>query len=74
MDNLRKQHVIVVDRCCMCKWNGEFVDHLLLHCEVVCAIWNVFFNRFGLSWIMPRQVVDLYACWWTIGSSRSAAE
>jgi hypothetical protein len=22
MDNMRKQHVIVVDRCCMCKRNG----------------------------------------------------
>jgi hypothetical protein len=24
MDNLKKQHIIVVDRCCMCKKNGEF--------------------------------------------------
>jgi hypothetical protein len=39
IDNLRKQHVIVVGRCCMCKMNkGEFVDHLLLHCEVVGAL------------------------------------
>jgi hypothetical protein len=45
--NLWKQRVIVVDRCCMCKRNREFVDHLLLHCEVTCAMWNVFFNRFG---------------------------
>jgi hypothetical protein len=44
MDNLWKRHVIVVDWCCMCKKNGEFVDHLLLHCEVACAIWNVFFS------------------------------
>jgi hypothetical protein len=38
MDNLQKQHVIVVDRCCMCKKNRESVDHLLLHCEVASAI------------------------------------
>jgi hypothetical protein len=38
MDNLRKRHVIVVKRCCSCKRNGEFVDHLLLHCEVACAL------------------------------------
>jgi hypothetical protein len=56
----------------MCKRNGKFVDHLLLHhCEVACAIWNVFFNRFGLSWVMPRPIVDLYACWWTFGSTRN---
>jgi len=47
----------------MCKRNGESVDHLLLHSEVACAIWNVFFSRFGLSWVMPRRVINLYACW-----------
>jgi hypothetical protein len=31
LDNLRKRHVIVIDRCCMCKMNGESMDHLLLH-------------------------------------------
>jgi hypothetical protein len=40
IDNLRKRHVIMVDRCCMCKRNGEFVDHLCLHCEVACVLWN----------------------------------
>jgi predicted DNA-binding protein with PD1-like motif len=42
MDNLRKWHIIVVDWCCLCKKNGETVGGLLLHCEVACAIWNVF--------------------------------
>jgi hypothetical protein len=40
MDNLWKWRIIVVDRCCMCKRNEESIDHLLLHFEVVCAIWN----------------------------------
>jgi hypothetical protein len=63
MDNLKKRHVIVVDRCYMCKRNGEFVDHLVFHCEVACA--SFFFpSPFGLSWVMSRQVVDLFACWW----------
>jgi len=52
--------------------NGESVDHLLLHCEVVCVLWNAIFSRFSLSWAMPRWVVDLFACWWTDGCSRSA--
>jgi hypothetical protein len=51
--------------------DGESVDHLLLHCEIACAIWNVFLNRFGLSWVMLRRVIDLYACWWN--ATRSAA-
>jgi hypothetical protein len=49
LDNLRKKHVIVIDRCCMCKMNGESVDHLLLHCEIARALWNAIFSRFSLS-------------------------
>ena len=64
MENLRKQHVIVIDNCCMCKRNGKFVDYLFLHCEVSCALWNFLFFVFffGLSWVLPRRVVDLFAC------------
>lgn len=57
----------------MCKQNGESVDHLLLHCYVVYALWSARLTRFGLSWVMPRRVFDLFACWWTSGRSRSAA-
>jgi hypothetical protein len=73
IDNLRKQHVIVMNRCCMCKRSEETVDHLLLHCEVAFALWSAFFGRFGLSWVMPRRVFDLLACWWSLGRRGSAA-
>jgi hypothetical protein len=56
----------------MCKKNGESANHLLLHCEVACANGNVFFKCFRLSWVMPGRVVDLFACWWIAGSTRSA--
>jgi len=71
LNNLRKRQVIVIDRCCMCKKNWESVDHLLLHYEVTCLLWNAIFSRFSLSWVMPRRVVDLLACWWTGGRSQS---
>jgi hypothetical protein len=38
LDNLRQRHVIVIDRCCMYKMNGESVDHLLPHYEVARAL------------------------------------
>jgi hypothetical protein len=63
VDNLRKRHIIIVDKCCLCKRDGESVDHLLLHCDVVSALWNAIFNRFGMPWVMPRRVIDLFACW-----------
>lgn len=61
VDNFSKWHVIVVDKCCMCKMNGESVEHLPLYCEVVYALLNIIFNRFGLSWVMPSWVIDLFA-------------
>jgi len=71
-DNLRKRKIIIVDRCYLCKRDGETVDHLLLHCDVASTLWNHVFSWFGLSWVMPRRVVDLFACWWKAGRSRSA--
>ena len=50
MENLKKRHLIMVTNCCLCKLNREsVVDHLLLHYEVVSALWNAIFSHFGLS-------------------------
>jgi hypothetical protein len=48
------------------------IDHLLLHCESAQYLWNAFFSRFGLAWVMPRGVVDLLHCWWSGGRPRNA--
>jgi hypothetical protein len=63
---------VVINRCGLSKMDGETIDHLLLHCETARVLWNAFFSRFGLSWAMPRGVVDLFACSWKGGHSRSA--
>jgi len=68
---LRKRHVIMINKCCMCKKTEESVDHLLLHCDVSFALWYSIFS-FGLSWVMPQRVIDLLTCWWSSGRSRSA--
>jgi hypothetical protein len=31
----------------VCKRNMESVDHFLLHCDIACALWNIFFSCFG---------------------------
>jgi hypothetical protein len=50
------------------------VDLFLLYCEVASALWNVIFNRVRLTWIMPRRVLDLFACWRGLnGSPQSVA-
>ena len=61
--------VIMADWCFICERSGEFVVHLLLHCEIFCALWSVVFIHVGLAWVMPRKVVDLFACWRGLGGS-----
>jgi hypothetical protein len=62
LDNLRKRGIIVVGWCCMCKQSGESINHLLLHCEVVRALWSVLFTIFNVTWVMFGGVANLLAC------------
>ena len=63
VDNLRKRHIIVVCWCCMCKVDGESIDHLLLHCHLTRELWDAVLALFGVQWVMLRQVMVLLACW-----------
>uniref|UniRef100_A0A2N9FU80 Reverse transcriptase domain-containing protein n=1 Tax=Fagus sylvatica TaxID=28930 RepID=A0A2N9FU80_FAGSY len=65
-DNLRHRGIPVVSWCCMCKADGETVDHLLLHCPYAKELWDMVFGLFGIQWVMPKRVIDLFPCW--IGS------
>ena len=47
----------------MCTVEGESVDRLLLHCSYDKELWDIVFVMFGVQWVMPRRVVDLFACW-----------
>ena len=47
----------------MCKCNGEYDDHLFLHCPVAMDMWAMMFGLFGVSRVMPQSVVGLLACW-----------
>jgi hypothetical protein len=71
VDNLRRRGMVVVNRCWLCESDEELVDHLLLHCGAVRTLWDAFFARFGLCWVMLRSVKDLFASWWSSGRSRS---
>ena len=62
-DNLLKQRIIILDLCCMCRSGGDSVNHLPMHCSVAQELWSMILNMFGVSWLMPRDVVDLLSCW-----------
>jgi hypothetical protein len=62
-DNLRKRNVIIIEWCCMCKKNGESIDHLLLHCKVAHDLWSYILILFGVEWVMQRTVLELLTSW-----------
>ena len=63
IDNLRKRNLILVDWCCMCKRNGESVDHLLLHCPLAWELWSMVLGLFRVHWVMLCHVLDFWAGW-----------
>jgi hypothetical protein len=62
-ENLRRRRVIIVSWCCLCKVDGESINHLLLHCAYAKELWDLVFAMFGISWVMPATVKDLFDCW-----------
>ncbi|KAG2688943.1 hypothetical protein I3760_09G116800 [Carya illinoinensis] len=69
-DNLRKRRIIIADWYCMCRSEGESVDHLLLHCDMVRALWNEVFLRLDIAWVMPKTVEMALASWSNIRGSK----
>ena len=49
----------MVNRCCLCCCDGEFVDHLLLHCKFAHALWSEIYAVFGI----PKTVNSLLLVW-----------
>ena len=39
------------------------VDHLLLHCGKVFRLWSFALRSFGVSWVLPKRVIDMLASW-----------
>jgi hypothetical protein len=63
IDNLCKRGLILVDWCCLCRESGESPDHILLHCKIARELWNMVFVLFGVQWVMPETVLDLFSSW-----------
>ena len=70
---VRKQHIIVVDWCCMYKRSEKSVHCLLLHCEITSALWSAIFSLVGLIWAVLKRVVNLFACWRGLGGNSHSA-
>jgi hypothetical protein len=62
-ENLFKRGYSLVGWCCMCRCDGETIDHLLLHCDVAYTLCCVVFRAFGINWVLSRRVTDLLFGW-----------
>ena len=62
-ENLWYKGVAVVDWCYMFKKSGESVNHLLLHYPIAYDLWSMVWALFGLQWVMPHGVFDLFSSW-----------
>lgn len=51
----------MIEWCCVCKKDGEIIDHLLIHCPIAKELWNMVFLLFGVQWTMPSGVAELLA-------------
>jgi hypothetical protein len=71
IDNLRRQGLILVNWCCLCKKSEETVNNLLLHCEFTRELWHLVLFLFGVLWIMSGTIVELLQCWKTQGRRQS---
>ena len=62
--------------CCLCRSDGESVDHLLLHYSEVCQLWSFALRSFGVSWVLPKRVIDLLIGWrnWLVKRSSQCLE
>ena len=62
LDNLMLRGHSLANQCCKC-YNGESVNHLLLHCPVVHSLWVFMLQVFGVQWVMLGSVAGLLFCW-----------
>ena len=63
-DKLRRRNHFIVNGCPMRSRDEETAHHLFLHCNLARNVWMILFARFGISWVMPWSVEDLFQLWY----------
>lgn len=70
--NLQKRRFQLCSRCPLCEEHPEEVGHLFLHCRVTRQLWNMFLAMLGMSWAMPKSIVELLQGWSREGISKKS--
>lgn len=59
--DLGKSSIALVNQFCMRKGNSKFVDHLFAPLSSCPSNGSLFFT-YGLHWVMPSKVIDVFSC------------
>ncbi|RVW53252.1 Transposon TX1 uncharacterized 149 kDa protein [Vitis vinifera] len=63
LDKLQRRGWQFPNRCFLCGCEEENVNHILLHCTVVRALWEIVLALFGANWVFPEKVKDMLVSW-----------
>ena len=63
LDNLMLRGLSLENRCCICCYNEESIDHFLLHCPLAHSLSVQMLQVFGIQWVMPGFGESLVFCW-----------
>ena len=63
LDLIQKRGWALTNKCFMCLEKEETIDHLLLHYTKIRVLWYLFFNLFGVSWVLPSSVRKTLLSW-----------
>ena len=63
LDRLQKRGWQFPNRCFLCGCEEERVNHILLHCTVVRALWDIVFALVGVHWVFPEMVKEALFSW-----------
>lgn len=63
LDELETRKHIIVNGCPLCLTDEETANHLLIHSSFATRIWSFVLYRFGVQWVMPRIISELFQQW-----------
>ena len=63
LDSLQRRGFQLPNRCFLCECEEESVNHILIYCTVVKALWDIVFGLVDVKWVFPGTVKEVLASW-----------
>ncbi|RVW72100.1 Rhodanese-like domain-containing protein 8, chloroplastic [Vitis vinifera] len=63
LNRLQIRGVQLPNCCFLCGCEEENVNHILLHCIVTRALWDIIFGLLDIKWVLPETVKEALTSW-----------